>query len=145
MKGTNLALDALILAFLFAGGGEALATGHPNEDYEGPNVILIVVDSLRADMLGAYNDRSNITPNIDRISRGGVVFKNMVAQGSTTINSGPSISFSLYPSEHNYYNYSMVVSGEYSSMAEFLGQLGYETFGFSANPHIMSVNMVGRR
>ncbi len=68
-----------------------------------PNCILFVIDTLRADHLGCYGYFRDTTPNIDRLARDGVIFKDMHA---TAIPTGPgftSIITGLSPIHHHYY------------------------------------------
>jgi arylsulfatase A-like enzyme len=106
----------------------------------GPNVILLVVDALRVDSLGCYNQDSNETPEIDRFAENSIVFKDFIAQSTCTINSAPSIFFSVYPYEHGYFSYRCVVPCKLNSLAEWLKNQGYRTFGISTNPHVSSNN-----
>ncbi len=103
-----------------------------------PNVILLVVDALRSDRLGAYNRESELTPFIDEFSGQAVVFLNTIAQGSNTINSSPSIFASVYPSEHGYFDFETRVSNRLTMLAEILREDGYHTFGVSSNPNVSS-------
>lgn len=75
--------------------------GH-REDYycRGCNVILISIDTLRADRLGAYGDEDAHTPNIDRLASEALLFNNMYSQAPTTTPSHMSMMTSRYPSEH---------------------------------------------
>jgi arylsulfatase A-like enzyme len=107
---------------------------------KGPNIILLVVDALRTDSLGCYNNNSNATPNIDKFAKNAVLFKNAIAQSSCTINSAPSIFISVYPFEHNYFNYQCKTSNKFNTIAEFLQNEGYKTFAISTNPHVTSRN-----
>ncbi len=61
------------------------------------NIMIIVSDTCRADALGAYGG-ANSTPNIDRLAREGVVFKNAYSQAPWTLPSMLSAVSSLYPS-----------------------------------------------
>ena len=47
---------------------------------EGPNVILITIDTLRADHLGAYGYYRDISPNIDKLAEKGILFENAYSQ-----------------------------------------------------------------
>ncbi len=107
---------------------------------KGPNVILLVVDAWRVDSLGCYNKNSNATPNIDDFAKNAVLFKSALAQSSCTINSAPSMFCSVYPFEHNYFNYKCRVSNKFNTIAEFLKNEGYQTFGISTNPHVTGRN-----
>lgn len=105
----------------------------------GANVLFVVVDTLRADHVGAYSG-VDTTPNLDAFSRQAVVFLDANSQGSNTINSAPSLLTSSYPSEHGYTNYKLAISDEHVSLAEVLGSHDYETFAVSTNPHVTARN-----
>lgn len=110
----------------------------------GPNVLLIIVDALRADSLGCYNELSANTPNIDRFSETAILFDNSVAQSSNTFNAAPCILASVYPSEHKYFNYKVRVSDKFNTIAEFLKNEKYTTFSISTNPHVTIHNGLGQ-
>ena len=116
----------------------ALACG-PRE-LQKPNVLLLVVDALRADHLGSYNPAVDFTPHIDRFADASVVFVDAVAQAPNTINSTPSILTSVYVSEHGYTNYKLAISPRHLTAAEILNQRGYETYAVSTNPHVTARN-----
>ena len=63
-------------------------------------VILISIDTLRADYLGCYNPKAKATPELDRFAAGNVICKNITSQSATTAPSHKSIFYSLYPSIH---------------------------------------------
>jgi len=56
-----------------------------------PNIIMIVVDSMRPDYLGAYNSKVDFTPNIDALAADSVVFRNTYSQYAGTYLSEPAI------------------------------------------------------
>ena len=64
----------------------------------GCNVVLVTMDTLRADRLGAYGYSRATSPNIDAFSASGVVFEKNVSQSGTTLSSIPSIHTSKFPS-----------------------------------------------
>ena len=68
--------------------------------FERPNILLITVDSLRQDHVGAYGYARPTTPNIDRISKEGIRFKNAITQGGWTSPAMISLFTSTYPSVH---------------------------------------------
>ncbi|KYH36415.1 MAG: Arylsulfatase A [Candidatus Bathyarchaeota archaeon B24] len=69
----------------------------------GLNCILIVVDTLRADHLGCYGYFRDTSPNIDRLAREGVLFKDMHASAIPTGPGFTSIITGLSPIHHHYY------------------------------------------
>ncbi len=70
------------------------------------NVLLITVDTLRADHLGSYGYRSetqpesNSSPEMDQLAKEGTLFENAIAQCGSTWPSLASIHSSLYPHDH---------------------------------------------
>ncbi|MDP2928481.1 MAG: sulfatase-like hydrolase/transferase, partial [Candidatus Omnitrophota bacterium] len=64
------------------------------------NILLITIDTLRADHLGCYGNNRIKTPNIDNLAREGVRFKNVVCQAPLTGPSHASILTGLYPHTH---------------------------------------------
>jgi arylsulfatase A-like enzyme/Tfp pilus assembly protein PilF len=79
-----------------------IAGGHlPGVSRPGPlNVLLITVDTTRADYLGCYGRPGNRTPNIDRLAREGVLFTNCTSSSPLTLPSHASILTGLYPYAH---------------------------------------------
>src|SRR5215831_11698207 len=62
-----------------------------------PSVILISVDTLRADRLGCYGDRRRVTPHIDAIAQQGTLFSQVSSQVPLTLPSHVSLFTSTYP------------------------------------------------
>lgn len=88
---------ALVLCIPFC------TSGSPNSgDLSDPieKVILISIDTLRADYLGCYNPKAKATPELDRFAASNVICKNVTSQSATTAPSHKSIFYSLYPSIH---------------------------------------------
>lgn len=89
----------------FALAGVALACGGP-EDPEGrdvplrPNVLLITLDTTRADALGSYGHPGGATPRLDAIARDGTLFENTQSASAATPISHASILTGLYPYHH---------------------------------------------
>jgi arylsulfatase A-like enzyme len=105
-----------------------------------PNIIMIVVDTLRADHLSSYGYQRETSPNIDQLAQEGVRFENAISPSSWTF---PS-HLALFRG-----NYQFVVSSRtsqrYPSIAEVLKSKGYRTGGFSGNYWIVSrANGFGR-
>jgi len=64
------------------------------------NIVLITIDTLRADHLSCYGYERNTSPNIDKIAKEGTRFTNAIATSSWTSPSMASIMTSLYPISH---------------------------------------------
>jgi arylsulfatase A-like enzyme len=105
-----------------------------------PNVVLIAVDTLRADFLQAYNMNARPkTPNVLALSQDAVVFQNAIAQSSWTKASFGTILSGLYPEAHTATGKASALPLEITTMAEVLNAGGYYTRGFSNNPNITSL------
>ncbi len=100
---------------------------------EPPNVILVVVDTLRADRVGAYGNTRGLTPFIDELAQRGTVFANAYAPSSWTIPSVASLFTSRYPTQHKATSFKSVLSDTEVTLAEKLAAHDYLTGGFSAN------------
>src|SRR4051795_6722217 len=71
-----------------------------NDRRPAPNVLLITIDTLRADALGVYGNRSVSTPWIDRLAAAGVRFTQARASAVVTLPSHATILSGLYPFHH---------------------------------------------
>ncbi|MFB3786758.1 MAG: sulfatase [bacterium] len=123
-----------------------LLVARPPDGKKPPHVFFILVDTLRADALGCYGQKSGVTPHLDRLAREGVLFENMIAQSPHTETSVPSILQGVYPHEHGRmylrsrhnaanpeYVGSRSLKSEYPTLAERFQQAGYLTYGFYNN------------
>ena len=68
------------------------------------NLLLVTIDTLRADRLGCYGYSQIETPNLDRIARQGVLFENAVAPTPLTAPSHASMMTGVYPTVHKVRN-----------------------------------------
>ena len=100
---------------------------------EPPNVVLIVVDTLRADRLDTYGNPRGLTPFLDVLARRGTVFANAYAPSSWTCPSVASLFTSRYPSQHGVVNFEAKLAESEVTLADRLGDAGYVNAGFSAN------------
>ena len=109
-------------------------------------MIVIMVDTLRADYLGAYGFEGDISPNIDALAAESIQFENCIAQAPWTSPSIASFITSLHPQNHcvanGYGLFCEVIEDEYvweslpeeaTTMAEVFRDAGYETAGFVGN------------
>ena len=116
-----------------------------------PNIIFIMIDTLRADRLGAYGHPGHLTPTMDALASEGVLFENCAAPAPWTLPSISSMFCSYYPSVHKATTYhaepdkesriSRRVTmfdkdDELLTIPKFLKQQGYATAAISANPFI---------
>ncbi len=96
------------------------------------NIILITVDCLRADHLESYGYNRVTSPNLSRLAREGLAFRNVIADGPFTLASFPSMMTSSHPLEKDIY-YSL--KGRPPLISEVLKKRGFETAAF--NPNIL--------
>jgi len=117
----------------------ALACREPADP---PNLIVILVDTLRADHLGYQGAIRPTSPRIDRLAAESVVFLNHYAHASRTGPSVASLFTGLYPRSHGVVNPLGQVDGkgvlaaERVTLAEHLRASGYRTAGFTANVNV---------
>jgi arylsulfatase A-like enzyme len=97
-----------------------------------PNVLLLTVDTLRADKLSCYGYPKPITPNIDRLAESGIRFGQAITGGSWTQAAFPVIMTSTYASMYG--GCLGPLSPNRPSPVEALASEGYTTAGFSTSP-----------
>ncbi len=118
--------------------GSRIGYSEKYEDYRCPdcNVIVITIDSLRADRLGSYGyDLRNTSPNIDRFAEDSVLFTKAYAQASATSQSVSSFMTSKSPSKFpgSYRLGGYKLDYEKVTLAEMLKENGYTTAGIVTN------------
>ena len=91
--------------------------------YRGANILLVTVDTLRADRLGFYG-YSGISPNLDALAADSFVFESMFTTSSTTFPAHVSLMTGLHPkdSRNGYY-----LNDSVTTLAEVLSERGYST------------------
>ena len=95
------------------------------------NVLLITLDTTRADRLGCYGYAKAKTPNLDAIARNGILFENAYSQVPLTLPSHASIMTGLYPVAHGVHNNgAYALTPEKTTLAELLKAEGYKTAAF---------------
>jgi arylsulfatase len=105
-------------------------------DGEPLGVILVTVDSLRADYLSCYGHDRVLTPTFDRLASGGVLFSFAIAQSTTTVPSHASIMTSLYPQDHSVYSDFEALGQAPRTLAEVLAGRDFSTFAIVNAPQL---------
>ncbi len=108
----------------------------PQTLHNSPNVLLIGVDTLRADRLSCYGYAEQTSPAIDALAADGTLYRNMLAQSSWTKPSFATILTSLYPSSHTAVGKANRLPQDATTLAEVLQQAGYTTGGIANNINI---------
>jgi arylsulfatase A-like enzyme len=107
-------------------GGVAACGASPSID----SVILISVDTLRADHIGAYGSATVETPAMDRLAREGIRFTRAIAPAPTTLASHTSLMTGTWMKTHGVASNGYLVSGDNVMLAEILRAAGWRTVAF---------------
>jgi len=115
-----------------------IATSHRYAENKAssPNIILIVVDALRKDFIGAYGSPLNIAPHIDYLAESGVIFENAFAGYPGSVPGHASILFGEEIEEHKAMDNNFTIVEKKESIARILKSQGYYTYGICQNPII---------
>ena len=95
-----------------------------------PPIILIDIDTLRADHLGCYGYERDTSPHIDRFASEAARFEWVFSQAPNTPPSQSSILTSLYPTSHGRIGNEQVINEGVETLAEVLQRAGYQTAAF---------------
>jgi arylsulfatase A-like enzyme len=102
------------------------------------NVILISIDSLRADHLSCYGYHRKTSPNIDRLASEGVVFSNAFSITSWTLPAHMSMLTSMYSESHGVITDEDYLDENRITLAEVLKKEGYATTAFISGAYLHS-------
>ena len=120
-----------LLAALAACGQPAGSSGDPGAG-EGPppSILLVSIDTLRADHLGLYGYGRDTTPYLDRLAAECLVFDRAYTTAPWTLIAHMSMMSGLEPAEHGVVDAKKAVSPKVTLVAERLRAAGYRTMGF---------------
>ncbi|MFQ5540429.1 MAG: sulfatase, partial [Candidatus Binatia bacterium] len=121
------------------------------------NILLLTIDTLRADRLGVYGYPKNLTPTMDLLAKEGTLFERTIAQSPWTRPSYGSLLTSLYPSQHEAFVVYDPARGGYhadwgdmlydgglrddaETMAEIFRDRGYTTIALQTNWHVSAAH-----
>ncbi len=97
------------------------------------NVLLIVIDTLRADHLGSYGYARATSPNIDRLAAEGTLYEHAVSGSSWTLPSHASLFTGLPVRDHGTSGNHQTLEPGFDTLAERFQRAGFQTAGFSNN------------
>lgn len=123
----KIAVGMLIVAAL---GACILFTIHARR-VKRPNVILVSIDTLRADHLSCYGYERETSPFLDSLARKGIRFQEMIVQANWTLPSHVSMLTSLYPAVHGVLRDTDKMGPLLNTMSEMLKSAGYSTAAFT--------------
>jgi arylsulfatase A-like enzyme len=129
---------AVSMPKLMAAEGEGPAAAMPSgvAPAGAPDVVLVVLDTVRAANMSAYGYGRETTPTFARLAGEGALFLDATAPSTWSLPSHASLFTGLFPSGHGAHEESRVLAPDVPTVAQVLGDNGYETLCFTANPHI---------
>jgi len=104
---------------------------------ERPNLILISVDSLRADHVSSYGYPRETTPNIDNLAKEGVLFKNYITNAYLTPISEMCLHTGMYPISSGVVGFDTILPKKYLTLAQILKIYNYRTAAFGNSPEFL--------
>ena len=106
----------------------SIRAGRPGRDIR--NVLLISIDTCRADSLGCYGNSSQATPNVDALARDGVLFKSVITPFPMTLPAHCSMLTGTYPETHGVRANVGRLGDANVTLAKILRTAGYQTAAF---------------
>ena len=98
-----------------------------------PNIVLIIVDTLRGDHVSCYGHERRTTPHLDTLAADATLYTTAMSPGAWTPPSHASIFTGTYPSRHGVDRSHPYLDGPLTTLPEFLRERGYRTYGISSN------------
>ena len=133
----NLPLLLVFLVLLAGCSGDRESStayeGFEARKHPTPRVILITVDTLRADALSSYHPQGGPTPSVDRLAEDGVLFNHVMAVAPWTLPSLASLLTGVAPNVHGAVGRESVVPNDLPTLAEYMRDAGYLTAGLGSN------------
>lgn len=102
----------------------------PRYDVQRPNIVLITLDTVRADDIGAYNPQRQCSPNLDRFAGESITFQRAESVAPITVPSHTSMLTGKYPSSLGIWQNGDYLADDVPALAEILRQNGYQTAAF---------------
>jgi arylsulfatase A-like enzyme len=124
----------LPITWLVAAGLRPDRGARADDTASGSNLLLLTVDTLRADRIGAYGDPEARTPWIDRLSRRGTTWSDCLAPSPWTLPSLGTLLTGTYPGEHHVLEEVSSLAENVTSLAEIAREAHYRTAAIVTNP-----------
>jgi arylsulfatase A-like enzyme len=109
----------------------SVPTRAQRQSFSRPDVIIISIDTLRADHVGCYGYHRNTTPRLDRLAAEGVVFEAAYSTTSWTLPSHVSLFTSVYPPTHEVTAHGTRISEKYTQLGEWFRERDCRSGGFT--------------
>jgi arylsulfatase A-like enzyme/Tfp pilus assembly protein PilF len=102
----------------------------PAASTDRPSVVIVTLDTTRADRMGFLGDKRGLTPGLDALARDAVVFERAYSQAPITTVSHASILSGTYPQFHKVNDFGVPLPTDVPYLPDLLRQRGYETAAF---------------
>jgi hypothetical protein len=136
-SGRGAALLAAVLAFSASAAG-CSAQRESGAPPTFRHILLISVDTLRADFLACYGHPFVESPYLDRMAREGILFEEHISVAPTTLASHASLMTGTYPRTHGTPRNGFAVGDDNAMLADVLRNVGFETAAFIGGPPLSS-------
>ena len=139
-----LAAMVLIQAAVIGGGGRLerwREEGRPSPPPGSPDVLLIVLDTVRADHLSLFGYERPTSPHLDRLASQGIRFDRARAAAPWTLASHATMFTGRWPHELDS-RWMYPLRRDVPTLAEYLATFGYATAGFAGNTFIALMTAV---
>ena len=124
LGGPRFSRFAFLLAGLFCFAARAAPAANR------PNILLVTLDTVRADRMGFMGSKRGLTPNLDGLARQSTVFSSAYAQAPLTTASHATILSGTYPQYHGVNDFGVPLPPDVPTVAEILRRGGYQTAAF---------------
>ncbi|TAJ12707.1 MAG: hypothetical protein EPO68_13585 [Planctomycetota bacterium] len=101
-----------------------------------PDILLLLADTFRADLLTAYGAPSELAPGLERLARDATVFEHCWSASTWTLPAHASLFSGLLPSQHGAVSTTSAMPKEPRMLAEHLRALGYRTAAFTEGAYV---------
>ncbi len=102
-----------------------------------PNVLLVTIDTLRADRVGAYGYEHSTTPHLDALAQSGVLFERAYSHAPFTAPAHASLLTSLHPQSHGVLFWNQLLTTDAPTFQELFKARGYGTAAFHNHPGLI--------
>ncbi len=132
-----LLLLAPVVRHQLAGGYASVENPQRGQAPEGaPDVLMIVMDTTRAQNVSAYGYERETTPNFDKLASEGVLFADATAPATWSLPAHAALFTGTFPSVNAAHSENRYLGDTLPTLAETMAAAGWETRCFTANPHI---------
>ncbi|MCH9023294.1 MAG: sulfatase-like hydrolase/transferase, partial [Planctomycetes bacterium] len=122
------------LLIMFSDSRQSIPVKIENQsNQKNSQVLLIVIDTLRADALSCYGNKTIETPAFDRLAADSILFEKAITPAPWTIPALASIMTALAPSVHLATKYKSQLPDEVTTLAEKMNDAGYQTAAIGSN------------